>query len=127
MDVASIRLPDARHVSLIRIAIGVVSILAPGLTAAMIGVPRADGNRSLRTIVGLFGVREVVIGVTTIAALDADADHRRICLVNAAVDGGDAVVLVRSIRRDGLTRLTAALPLSLAIVANWLRLASADQ
>ena len=89
-------------------------------------MPRADNNRSVRAFVGLFGVREVVIGSATIAALNAKVDHRTVCLANAAVDGGDAVVLVRAIRREGLSRLTAVLPTTLVVVANWLRLAAAE-
>ncbi|MCU1460298.1 MAG: hypothetical protein JWO37_373 [Acidimicrobiales bacterium] len=118
------RLPDARQVTVVRIAIGLMSVAAPGVAVRAAGVPRADSNRSVRTFAALFGVREIAIGAATLAALDAGVEHRTVCFANAAVDGADAVAMVRSIRRDGPSRLTAVpLPLTLATVANWIRLA----
>jgi hypothetical protein len=118
------RLPDARQVSMMRIGIGVISVGSPGLAARLAGVPRADNNRSVRAFTAFFGVREIAVGVATIAALNAEVDHRRVCLANAAVDGSDAAAMWRSIRRDGPSLINAGpFPMTLAVVANWLRLA----
>jgi hypothetical protein len=121
------QLPDARQVSLSRIAIGVISLAVPGIAARLAGAPRSENTRSLRAFIGFFGVREIAVGAATLASLSADIDHRSVCLANAAVDGADAVVMARSIRSDGLSLVNGGpLPLTLAVVANWLRLASAD-
>lgn len=72
-----------------RIAIGAVSLLAPGLvTRAMLG---ADGDSGgTRLLLRVVGARDLALGIGVLAALDRNAPTRGWMRASAVVDGLDA-------------------------------------
>ena len=72
-----------------RIAIGAVSLLAPGLvTRAMLG---ADGDSGgTRLLLRVVGARDLALGIGVLAALDRNAPARGWMRASAVVDGLDA-------------------------------------
>lgn len=72
-----------------RIAIGVVSLLAPGLVGrAMLG-PDGDSGAT-RLLLRVVGARDLALGVGVLAALDRDAPVRGWLQASAVADGLDA-------------------------------------
>jgi hypothetical protein len=72
-----------------RIAIGAVSLLAPGLvTRAMLG---ADGDSGgTRLLLRVVGARDLALGIGVLAALDRNTPARGWMRASAVVDGLDA-------------------------------------
>jgi hypothetical protein len=76
-----------------RIAIGVVSVLAPGLVArTMTGRAGSRGGASL--FAGMVGARDVALGFGLLSALDRGAPVRGWLEASALVDGIDAAACV---------------------------------
>lgn len=105
-----------------RVAIGLAPIVAPRLTAALIGFPTSHDNPTSRLMGRLFGVRDIGLGVLVLAALHGHASLRFALLFNAAHDLGDAVAIaVPLLRRQGIDR-AALISLALATLGgvSWL-------
>ena len=70
-----------------RIAIGIVSLLSPGLAAALFRLDRAN-NPQLPYLSRMFGSREIALGALTLAS--SGATQRNMVLGGIAVDAADA-------------------------------------
>jgi hypothetical protein len=104
-----------------RIAIGVVSLLAPGLLGrTMTG---RDGSRGgTRLFVGMVGARDVALGFGLLGALDSGAPARGWLEASALVDGIDvaACLLARHHIRTIVLPGTVGLAASGALLSAWL-------
>jgi hypothetical protein len=104
-----------------RIAIGVVSLLAPGLVGrAMMGpVGDSDGARLVLRVVG---ARDLALGVGVLAALDRDAPVRGWLRTSAVADGLDLVGCLLARRQLRPTVFPAALGAATvgALLSGWL-------
>jgi hypothetical protein len=104
-----------------RIAIGVVSLLAPGLVArTMTG---RDGSRGATSLfVGMLGARDVALGFGLLRALDHDASARGWLEASALVDGIDvaACLLARHHMRTIVLPGAVGLAASGALLSAWL-------
>jgi hypothetical protein len=104
-----------------RIAIGVVSLLAPGLVGrAMIG-PEGDSG-GMRRFVRVVGTRDLVLGIGVLAALDRNAPVRGWLRASAVVDGLDAAgsLLARHRLRPTVVPAAAGAASAGALVSGWL-------
>jgi hypothetical protein len=103
-----------------RIAIGVVSLLAPGLVATMTGPGGSRGGASL--FVGMLGARDVALGLGLLRALDRGAPVRGWLEASALVDGIDAAACVLARRHIRTTLLpgTVGLAATGALMSAWL-------
>jgi hypothetical protein len=104
-----------------RIAIGVVSLLAPGLVArTMAGRDGARGATSL--FAGMVGARDVALGFGLLRALDHGAPVRGWLEASAVVDGIDvaACLLAREHLRTIVLPGTVGLAASGALLSAWL-------
>jgi hypothetical protein len=104
-----------------RIAIGVVSLLAPGLVArAMIG--RNGDSGGTRLFLRVVGARDLALGVGVLVALDRDGPVRDWLRASAVVDGLDAAgcLLARSQLRRTVFPAAAAAATAGALVSGWL-------
>ena len=104
-----------------RIAIGVVSLLAPGLVGrAMIG-PDGDSGGT-RLFLRVVGARDLALGVGVLVALDRNGPVRGWLRASTVVDGLDAAgcLLARhQLRRTVFPAATAAAT-SGALISGWL-------
>jgi hypothetical protein len=104
-----------------RIAIGVVSLLAPGLVGrAMMGPEGAsDGMRLLLRVVG---ARDLALGIGVLVALDRDAPVRGWLHASAVVDGLDAAgsLLARDHLRPTVFPAAAGAATGGAVLSGWL-------
>jgi hypothetical protein len=104
-----------------RIAIGVVSVLAPGVVGrAMMG---ADGDSSgARLLLRVVGARDLALGIGVLAALDRDAPVRGWLRVSAVVDGLDAggSLLARRHLRPTVFPAAAGAATAGALLSGWL-------
>src|SRR5919107_356478 len=104
-----------------RIAIGVVSLVAPGLVGrAMMGpVGDSGGTRFLLRVVG---ARDLALGIGVLAALDRGAPVRGWLRASAVADGLDAVgsLLARGHLRPAVSPASAAAATSGALLSGWL-------
>jgi hypothetical protein len=111
--------PDVRAWSLVsglgRVAFGVAMLAAPEPSL------RAAGFESVSpatvAVTRLAGVRDLVLGVVTMASLSDPDRLRRATLANTAADAGDSLAfsLAMGVERAAATRgLAAALPATLA-------------
>ena len=105
-----------------RVVIGLGLLAAPERSARMLGFEEV--NAATVSVSRIAGVRDFVLGVATIAALDDRDRLRAATLANAAADAGDTlafgVALGTSERRAAVLGLTAALPAALAgIWTSW--------
>lgn len=109
-----------------RIAVGVGSLLAPGVSGRILGFPGEHLNATSRTMGRLFGIREIALGVFTLGALHGNAPKRVVYMINAGVDGGDAVVFAATLLgRRGITRASlGSLLVAVPVAATWLKLAA---
>jgi len=84
---------DQRHVvrllAVARVAIGVVAIAAPRRAGSLVLGSRGR-DRGVALIVRAFGVRDLVLGLGTLRALDQDADPATWAKLSAACDAADA-------------------------------------
>jgi hypothetical protein len=104
-----------------RIAIGVVSLLAPGLVGrAMIGpAGNAGGTRLFLRVVG---ARDLGLGLGVLVALDRDAPVRGWLAASAVVDGIDAAacLLARDHIRTSVFPGAVGLAAAGALLSAWL-------
>lgn len=82
--------------SLGRIALGVLSLLSPGL-AAKLFLLDGPANPQLPFMTRLFGAREVALGAATLAA--RGSAQRNLVVAGIAVDAADAATGVVGVRR----------------------------
>ena len=108
-----------------RAAVGVAALAAPGLASAIMGFPRGSDTASARMIGRLFAIREVALGAYTAAQVQRNATQPDLYLLNAAVDGSDAVVCALTLLgRRGVGRAafgSFALAIPFAATFLWLR------
>lgn len=71
-----------------RVAIGILSILSPSLSAKLFRLDQ-EANPQLPYLSRMFGSREIALGALTLGA--TGAARRNLILVGIAVDGADAV------------------------------------
>ena len=118
--------PDVRGFSLIsaagRIGIGIGMLAAPELSLRALGFSQVD--QATVTVGRIAGVRDLVLGIATVAALDDPARLRTASLANATADAGDAmafgVALGSKERTAGIRGMAAALPAAVAgIWVSW--------
>jgi hypothetical protein len=90
----------------VRIVVGALLLLTPGLGRRVFGVPDNQDNGSVRLLARLFGVRNVVLGTWALMAQDQEPERRRVCYqLNAVVDGVDlAALAIAGITGDGLVQ-----------------------
>jgi hypothetical protein len=104
-----------------RIAIGVVSLLAPGLVGRAMMGPRGDlgGTRFLLRVVG---ARDLAPGIGVLAALDRDAPVRGWLRASAVVDGLDAAgcLVARHHLRPTVFPAAAGAATGGALLSGWL-------
>jgi hypothetical protein len=104
-----------------RIAIGVVSLLAPGLvTRTMTGRKRSGGATSL--FARMVGVRDLGLGLGLLIALDRGAPVRGWLEASAMVDGIDAAacLLARDHIRTSVFPGALGLATAGAVLSAWL-------
>ena len=116
-----IRAPDVRAFSVIssagRAAIGLGLLTAPEPALRALGFSETTSSATV-TVGRIAGVRDLVLGLVTLAALE-DPDRLRLAtLANAAADAGDAVAFGFAMRSEERTAgnrgIAAALPAALA-------------
>jgi len=104
-----------------RIAIGVVSLLAPGLVGrAMMGPDADSGGR--RLLLRVVGARDLALGIGVLAALDRDVPVHGWLRASAAVDGLDAAgsLLARHHLRPTVFPAAAGAATAGALLSGWL-------
>ncbi len=104
-----------------RIAIGVVSLLAPGLVGrAMMGPEGDSGGR--RLFLRVVGARDLALGVGLLAARDRNAPVQSWVRASAVVDGLDAAgsLLVRHHLRPTVFPAAAGAATAGALLSGWL-------
>ena len=104
-----------------RIAVGVVSLLAPGLVVrAMVGPERHSSG--MRLLLRVVGVRDLVLGIGVLVALDRDAPVRVWLQVSAVVDGLDAAgsLLARHHLRPTVFPAAVGAATAGALLSGWL-------
>jgi hypothetical protein len=115
-----VRAPDVQIFSLIssagRAAIGLGLLTAPEPALRALGF--SETTSATVTVGRIAGVRDLVLGLVTLAALE-DPDRLRLAtLANAAADAGDAVAFGFAMRTEERTAgnrgIAAALPAALA-------------
>ena len=104
-----------------RIAIGVVSLLAPGLVGRAMMGPKGDlgGTRLFLRVVG---ARDLALGIGVLAALDRDAPVRGWLRASAVADGLDAAgcLIARHHLRPTVFPAEAAAATAGALLSGWL-------
>jgi hypothetical protein len=104
-----------------RIAIGVGSLLAPGLVGrAMMG---SDGDSGgTRLFLRILGARDLALGIGVLVALDRDAPVQGWLRASAVVDGFDAAgsLLARRHLRPTVFPAAAAGATAGALLSGWL-------
>jgi hypothetical protein len=107
-----------------RIAFGAAMVLAPGVFLRVARTPADQVNTSGRLLTRMTGMRDVVLGVHVLRQLDDRDSLRNAALLNAAVDGGDALWLAASAREEGFFVAGASgLPVAASACAGFLGLA----
>jgi hypothetical protein len=104
-----------------RIAIGVVSLLAPGLVGrAMIGSEGDSGGT--RLLLRVVGARDLGLGIGVLTALDRGAPVRGWLRASAVVDGLDAAgsLLARHHLRPTVFPAAASAATAGALLSGWL-------
>jgi hypothetical protein len=119
-DSAPAGAPDVRGWSLAsaagRIAIGIGLLAAPGPALRVLGF---NAVSPATVAVGrIAGIRDLVLGVMTLAALEDQDRLRTATLANAVADAGDALAFAVALgteeRRAGARGIAAALPAAVA-------------
>ena len=104
-----------------RMAIGVVSLLAPGLLGrAMIG-PEGDSG-GMRLLLRAVGARDLALGIGVLVALERDAPVSGWLRASAVLDGldGAASVLARHRLRPAVFPAAAGAATAGALLSGWL-------
>lgn len=115
---------QATRMAAIRAGFGLAAILAPDLSARLLGYPPAHVNPTGRIFDGLFGVRELALAATVLWARDDERALHAAFALNAACDVADAGVAARALlRREGVDR-GALLTIAPALVGatGWIAL-----
>lgn len=105
-----------------RIAIGLAPFVAAKPASALIGFPSTHDNPTSRLMGGLFGVRDVGLGVLAFYAAAHPEAAAFLFLFNAAMDGGDLFsTAIPMLKRQGIDR-GAATSAAFALVGGlaWL-------
>ena len=104
-----------------RIAIGVVSLLAPGLVGRAMMGPDGDSGGP-RLFLRLVGARDLALGVGVLAALDRDGPVHDWMRASAVVDCLDAAgcLLARHHLRPTVFPIAAAAATAGALLSGWL-------
>lgn len=99
-----------------RIAIGAGMLTAPELSMRALGF--SEVTPATAAVARIAGVRDLVLGAVTLAALDDPARLRAASLANAVADSGDTAAFAAALgsaeRTAGARGLAAALPAALA-------------
>jgi hypothetical protein len=104
-----------------RIAIGVMSLLAPGLVSRTMTAPEgSDGGTHL--FARMVGARDLGLGLGVLLALDRGAPTRGWLEASAVVDGIDAAacLLARHHLRTGVFPAAVGLAAAGALLSAWL-------
>jgi hypothetical protein len=104
-----------------RIAIGVASLLAPGLVGrAMMGAEGDSGG--MRLLLRVVGARDLALGIGALVALDRDAPVRGWLRASAVVDALDAagILLFRRHLRPIVFPAAAGAATAGALLSGWL-------
>ena len=104
-----------------RIAIGVVSLLAPGLVGRAMMGPKGDLGGA-RFVLRVVGARDLALGTGVLAALDRDAPVRGWLWASAVADGLDAAgsLLARNHLRPTVFPAAAGAATAGALLSGWL-------
>jgi len=101
-----------------RIAIGLGLMLAPERALEVLGFP--DAGPGAAVISRIAGVRDIVLGMNTILALDDPVRLRAASLANAGADAGDALTFTLALggESDSAAKrgIAAAAPAALASI-----------
>jgi hypothetical protein len=126
MSGASVDTPDVRAWSLLsgggRIAFGVGMLTAPEWALRVLGF--TEVGPATVPVTRLAGIRDLVLGLVTVAGLQDRERLRRATVANAVADAGDALAFGMALRTSeraaGLRGLAAALPAAAAgIWTGW--------
>jgi hypothetical protein len=104
-----------------RIAIGLLSLLTPGIVGrAMIGARGSTGGT--RLLLRMVGARDLALGLGVIAAMERDGPVRGWLEASALVDGLDlsACVLARHHLRPGVAPVAAGMAGGGTLMSAWL-------
>jgi hypothetical protein len=104
-----------------RIAMGAVSLLAPGVVGrAMMGTGGDAGG--IRLLLRVVGARDLVLGIGVLAALDRGASVQGWLRASAVVDGLDAAgsVLARHQLRPSVFPAASTAATGGAVLSGWL-------
>jgi len=118
--VAEVGDADVRGFSLLsgagRIAIGLGMLAAPEPALRALGF--SDVDAATVAVARIAGIRDLVLGGVTLAALDERDRLRTATIGNATADAGDSLAFAMAIRADertaGLRGVATALPAALA-------------
>jgi hypothetical protein len=104
-----------------RIALGVVSLLAPGVVGRAMMGPEVESGGT-RLLLRVVGARDLALGVGVLAALDRDQPVRGWLRASAVADGLDAAgsVLARRQLRPRVFPAAAAAATAGALLSGWL-------
>jgi hypothetical protein len=111
---------DVRALSLVsavgRIAIGVGMLAAP--EPAMRALGFSEVTPATAAVARIAGIRDLVLGAATLAALDDPARLRTATIGNATADAGDSLAFALAIRAEertaGIRGVATAVPATLA-------------
>jgi predicted hotdog family 3-hydroxylacyl-ACP dehydratase len=99
-----------------RIAIGVGMLAAPELALRALGF--SEVNAATIAVSRIAGVRDLVLGAVTLAAIEDPGRLRAATIANAVADAGDTGAFALAIRAEertaGLRGVATALPATLA-------------
>ncbi|MDP9326290.1 MAG: hypothetical protein M3O87_07115 [Candidatus Dormibacteraeota bacterium] len=112
----------ATGISVARVGVGAIAIIAPGVLRRVMGSPASHDSASLDMFSRLFGVREIAVGMHSIAAVQSSPRKPDVYAHNALVDGADAaVMLVTAIKGGGARRAAiGGFFTAVPVVATWL-------
>jgi hypothetical protein len=104
-----------------RIAIGVVSLLAPGRVGRAMMGPKGDSG-GMRLLLRVVGARDLALGIGVLAALDRGAPVHGWLRASAVVDGLDAAgsLLARHHLRPTVFPAAAGAATAGALLSGWL-------
>jgi hypothetical protein len=104
-----------------RVAIGVVSILAPAVVGRAMMRPEGDSGGT-RLFLRAVGARDLALGLGVLVALDREASVRGWLRASAVADGLDAVgcLLARDLLRPAVLPAAAGAAISGALLSGWL-------
>jgi hypothetical protein len=104
-----------QNVAKLRLAYAAGTLLTPKAMSVAVGLRRREANMAAGMWARLFASREAALGVITLGATSDPVARKRILLINAAVDGLDALTATLVARKTRSLRLFAfAVPGALA-------------